>query len=167
MIILNAVVKKELTDIIVEHVLKTFQTMFGVNVIRTLNSNISFNEDDLVSMVALHQNGTDIIIRFAFPRNLISPLLTKIYDPVMAMHESVVEDAACEIANIVCSGLKSTLNQNGYQLEMQIPKICHSMYKKNGEDNTDCLDLDFVLEDRGFSVDLNMKDLERKAGGDK
>ena len=138
--------KKELTEEITDHVVRTFNIMFGVDVLRAASANIAFNDDDLISKVVLYENDVHIEIRFAFPRALISPLLLKIYDPIMATHEKVVEDAACEIANIVCNGQKSKLNDKGYNLEMKIPEICLS-FRKDNEASEDKLNLNFVLQE--------------------
>ncbi len=152
-------IKKELKRSIIDQVEKTFSIMFNVKVQSIDNIYVSFNDDDMVAKVEMHQNDVDVVLRFIFPRPLLKPLLLKIYPPAMATHEVAYEDAACEIANIVCNGVKTFLNQNGYKLLMQIPKIDYShVSKSSGHGDSGHLNVNFILQDDGFAVDLVMDD---------
>src|SRR5262245_21798693 len=119
----SAGMRDELTKIIVAQVKRTFKVMFNVDVEPVSDLVFDFTDDDQVSKTELRQAGVTVVVRFAFSRAMLRPLLEKIYSPEITMHKIAYEDAACEIANIVCGGLKAFLNQNGYNLTMEPPKI--------------------------------------------
>ena len=151
---MNQDVKLELKRHIVEQVEKTFVVLFNVKVKQLDDIRKKFNDDDLVTRVSMHQEGIEAILRFAFPRQLLKPLLLKIYPPELARHESIFEDAACEITNIVCSSLKTFLNENDYTFSMEIPKIDGQFGMQKDGMNENEISLDFVLTDEGFTVDF-------------
>jgi hypothetical protein len=147
--------KKELSILIPAKVLETFQTIFGVHVREVTNPDQEFNDDDLIGKTVLSQDGQEIVMRFAFPRSTLKPLLLKIYEPILASHESTVEDAVCEIVNIVCTSIKSNLNDKGYALEMTLPVI--DMNFRN-PDVEPFLNISFTLDPSGFLIDVEMKE---------
>lgn len=150
--------KKTLTSIIVDHVEDTFQKIFGVSIRPSLEQISDFDENDVIIAVQMKEDETVVDMNFVFHRHLLSPLLLRIYPPVMANHETTLEDAACEIANIVCSGLKKHLNENGFGLVMDFPKVIHRIVipEQNNKD-PDNLNINFLLQSDGLSVDMNMQ----------
>ncbi|MBP7760107.1 MAG: hypothetical protein KA178_12710, partial [Alphaproteobacteria bacterium] len=152
--ILNPQVRMELPDVITRQVSMIFQSMFGVSVEKADRSQTSFNDDDLISCVSLSQDQLKILLRFGFPRLLLTPLLQKIYGPVIGKHETTFEDAVCEIANIVCNAVKKHLNENGFSFLMSIPKIEHDFKTRFEKGSDDHLQLEFILQKDRFSVDM-------------
>lgn len=149
--------KQTLTNIIVDHVEDTFLKIFGVSIKPSLHKISDFSEDDIIVQIAMSEDNTSVSMHFVFHRLLLAPLLLKIYPAVLASHESTLEDAACEIANIVCSGLKTHLNENDFTLTMDFPKIVHIKTQQNAnEDNEDDLNINFLLQSEGLSVDMAM-----------
>lgn len=149
--------KRTLTNIIIDHVEDTFQKIFGVSIKPSLDKISDFDEDDVIVIVRMEEEGTSVDMHFVFHRHLLSPLLMRIYPPVMASHETTLEDAACEIANIVCSGLKTHLNENGFALVMDFPKVIHARMAGAGNDTgSDNLNINFLLQADGLSVDMAM-----------
>lgn len=153
---LTANARNDIAATISQHVIKTFETTFGVTVEYILDSTLQFNDDDLISKIDLCQGDTTIELRFAFPRMLLTPLLQEVYGTIMASHEKVIEDAACEISNIICGGLKKHLNENGYRFTMSLPSITIDNFKSRNIDDTDHMNMNFLLRDDGFTVDLNL-----------
>lgn len=149
--------KRTLTNIIIDHVEDTFQKIFGVSIRPSLEKISDFDEDDIIVVVGMQEDGMDVSMHFVFHRLLLSPLLLRIYPAVMASHETTLEDAACEISNIVCSGLKTHLNENGFSLVMDFPRIIHSYKLAEQKDETpDNLNINFLLQSDGLSVDMAM-----------
>lgn len=147
--------KKQIKEVIADSVSEIFKTMFDVDIKNIDSCEAEFDDDDLVSRVDLREGDVEIILRFAFPRRTLSPLLEKIYDPVIAKHELTMEDSICEISNIVCSELKGFLNKSGANYEMSLPKVDLSFTQCDPEDGN-CLNVSFMLEDSTFLVDLLM-----------
>jgi len=144
----------ELPDVITRQVLLIFQNMFATAVEKADRLQTSFNDDDLISSVSLSQDNLKILLRFGFPRHLLAPLLQKLYGPVLGKHETTFEDAVCEIANIVCNGVKKHLNENGFAFLMNIPKIEHDFKSRFEKGSDDHLQLEFILQSDRFSVDM-------------
>ncbi|HRQ59932.1 MAG TPA: hypothetical protein PLO23_00190 [Alphaproteobacteria bacterium] len=157
--------KKTLTHIIIDHVEETFQKIFGVSIRPSLEKISNFDEDDIIIAVGMNEDegaGAEVNMHFVFHRHLLGPLLMRIYPPVMASHETTLEDAACEIANIVCSGLKTHLNENGFMLVMDFPKIVHLLKVADKTQGPDNLHINFLLQSDGLSVDMNMNKKGKK-----
>jgi CheY-specific phosphatase CheX len=152
--ILNPQVRLQLPDVISRQVGLIFQAMFGVSVEKADRIKSSFNDDDLVACASLSQGDLKILLRFSFPRLLLAPLLQKIYGPVLGKHETTFEDAVCEIANIVCNGVKKHLNENGFSFLMNIPKIDHDYNSRYAKGSDDHIELEFLLKDEHFCVDM-------------
>lgn len=155
--------KKEFTDIINTQIIEIFRVIFDVEVNPIKDKDIHFNHDDLVSKIRLHQDSTEILLRFGFPRETLVPLLKKMYDPIMATHESTLEDAVSEISNIACSGLKKHLNENGHNFSMDLPVIDCS-FSSSDEHKDNSLYMNFMLQNNGFTVGLNMDGIEQEKG---
>lgn len=147
--------RKELADVITSHTIELFKVMFGADIEPYMNDNHTFNDDDLISKVTLSEEGCEIVLKFIFPRHILVELLSDMYGAVMANHESAREDAICEISNIVCSGLKTHLNEKGHSLEMSLPSI-YCPYSTEDSSSKECLKIDFFLLGEAFSVDLKM-----------
>lgn len=152
---MNNTQRKELADVITSQTIELFKVMFGADIEPHMNDNDDFNDDDLISKVTLSEEGFEIVLKFIFPRDILVELLNDMYGSIMANHESAREDAICEISNIVCSGLKTHLNEKGHSLEMSLPSI-YCSYNAQDSSDKECLKIDFFLLGESFSVDLKM-----------
>ncbi len=155
--------KKELTKLINQQIMEIFKMMFGVEISPIKTNQNNFNHDDLVTKIRLHQDDKEIILRFGFPRDVITPLLKKVYGPIMAMHESTLEDAVSEVSNIACSGLKTYLNERGENFSMDLPEIdcTFSCFK---EKKPETLYMNFMLQNSGFTLNLNVDEIRKEKG---
>jgi hypothetical protein len=154
--------RENLVGAIKINVEELFKTMFGVNVVELSRHNNDFNDDDLISKVNLTHEETTITVRFGFPRETLSPFLERFYDPIMAHHESTVEDAVCEITNIVCSGLKTQLNEKGYNFKMDLPVVDNAYHRKDADE--DHINIDFQLQNGEFTVEVDLNDKRATLG---
>jgi len=148
--------KIKISNIICERVIEIFNNMFNVKVKISEQDLTSLNDDDLVSQVKLYNDDLNITLRFSFPRPLLVPLLQQIYDPIIANHETTIQDATCEIANIVCGGIKKNLGELGHRFNMDLPAVDYSFSASKIEG--DCsLEINFILQELAFLVDCNIK----------
>lgn len=146
--------KNEALDVVYKEVSTIFKNMFSVDVETCNDSYDDLDDDTIVAKCTLSQSDVTFTLRFAFQRHVISPMLEQLYDdPIMAKHESTMEDAACEISNIVCSGLKTFLNKSGYELALDLPAIDNN-FKAMMEERSDNINLFFVVHGETFQVGL-------------
>ncbi len=141
-------------EVIHKEVSSLFINMFSVDVELCNNNYNQLDDDTIVAKCALSQSDVTFVLRFAFQRHVISPMLEKLYnDPIMAKHESSMEDAACEISNIICSGLKTFLNKSGYQLQMSLPQIDLNFRSTEGQ-ASDCVGVYFIVQGNTFHIGI-------------
>ncbi len=141
-------------EVIHKEVAALFVSMFSVDVEVCSNNYDQLDDDTIVAKCALSQSDVTFVLRFAFQRHVISPMLEKLYgDPVMAKHESSMEDAACEISNIICSGLKTFLNKSGYELKIAIPEIDLNFRSTEGQ-NSNCVGVYFIVQGNTFHIGI-------------
>lgn len=146
--------KVKAMEVIHEEVRNLFTSMFSINVETCNDCYDHLDDDTIVSKCSLSQNDVTFVLRFAFQRHVISPMLEKLYDdPIMAKHESSMEDAACEISNIVCSGLKTFLNKSGYELQMSLPSIDFN-FKSAEDPDSSTIGIYFVVQGNTFHVGM-------------
>ena len=67
---MNDRLKQELSLVISERVIEIFKTMFDVDVTLVGEKESDFDDDDLVSKFFMRQENLDIVLRFAFKREL-------------------------------------------------------------------------------------------------
>lgn len=167
-------IKKELHSSLIADVQKLFKNMFSITVEHDETQTLQVNDDDLVTATKIlinvssqpdqdqanKDNATQshaiskIIVRFLFPRQLIRPLLLQSYEGVFAEHESAYEDAACEISNVVSSGVKKTLSVHNYNSEMFFPEIDYdSSFVKDTD--RDILRVHFIQDKSYFFVEVD------------
>lgn len=115
--------QQPMSDVINNAIVETFLTVFDVPVIgveKILHHTLS--KDDLACQVRLIEQGAEVDVIFIFAKQLVENILEGVY-PEEKLHYNTeaFNDAACEIANIVCAHLKAFLNQKGYDLKMNLP----------------------------------------------
>ncbi len=145
--------KTQALEVIRREVKNLFATMFSIDVEVCDNCYENLDDDTIVAKCSLFQDDVIFVLRFAFQRHVISPMIVKLYDPIMAMHESTIEDAACEISNIVCSGLKTFLNQSGYKLRISLPEIDPG-FKSYSDRNPESIGIYFIVQGNIFQIGI-------------
>ena len=96
-----------------------------------------------------------ISLRFFFTYELLHPLLLQFYSEKLLQDKLLYQDAACEIVNILCSKIKTFINQYGYQLDLDIPYIL-STSKLNEDDTDTAINVYFLLQNEiQFLVDIS------------
>lgn len=115
--------QQPMSDVINNAIVETFLTVFDVPVIgveKILHHTLA--KDDLACQVRLIENGAEVDVIFIFAKQLVQNILGGVYPEQDLGHDvATYNDAACEIANIVCAHLKAFLNQKGYDLKMNLP----------------------------------------------
>ncbi|MFO1243054.1 MAG: hypothetical protein U1E36_07670 [Rickettsiales bacterium] len=115
--------QQPMADVINNAIVETFLTVFDVPVIgveKILHYNLS--KEDLACRVKLIENEAEVDVVFIFAKQLVENILGGVYPEEQLKHDlHTYNDAACEIANIVCAHLKAFLNQKGYDLKMNLP----------------------------------------------
>lgn len=119
-------------DLVVQDV---FNNYFGVSV--KVNNSYDATESatdrkNCLCEVKMEQTGIDIFLCFDFDAELLFRLVDETYAGEVINDLAPYNDAACEIANIVCCRIKSILNGNGYKFDMSIPKSIDNNDKFNG-----------------------------------
>lgn len=147
-------VRAGLPEVIHRQMLMIFDRMFGVALERSDKVQTRFNDDDLVAAVSLSQGDIKILLRVGFPRMLMTRLLEEVYGPVLSRHETTFEDAICEVANVLCNGVKKYLNESGFAFLMNIPKVDHHYTSRYEAGSDDHIELDFTYKGESFTVDL-------------
>lgn len=143
---------RELKPVISKGMKNIFSEMFYTEIIPD-NQISEADQKKMVCIGIMHQNNITIALRFFFDEDLLRPLLRQLYSPEHLKKRSVYEDAACEIVNILCAQVKSFLNEHGYSLEFDLPRM--------GTDDQQCKTPDSIMnvrfsinEEQCFLVDL-------------
>lgn len=111
------------------------------------------DQQKMVCIGRLHQQGLTIALRFFFDHDLLKPILRQLYSPQYLENHDVYEDAACEIVNIICAQIKAFLNQHDYNVTLELPEI--------GPQDSKCSSADSIMniyfsvnQDQYFLVDV-------------
>lgn len=114
-------IKEELQPIVVEGMKDIFSSMFKTNVVpdKVIKEK---HKEDLICVAWLYQHNIKIALRFLYSKDLLRPLLLNFYTEDYLNKNSVYEDAASEIVNILSNQVKSFLNEKDFDLQMEQPK---------------------------------------------
>jgi hypothetical protein len=151
-------ISKDLKDKIAENVEgiihQIFSSYFGVDVVVDDAKSSEDKSNTCLCQVHMQQKDMDMFLRFNFDKSLLARLVEDAYSSDgEADTMAAYNDAACEIANIVCCKVKALLNGNGYNLDMDIPKSIDSV--KKIANHCDALNLHFSVDSGdGFCVIL-------------
>lgn len=148
--------KDKVTEVIRNSVISTFHELFQVHILSEKRTDHTPRTGELSCRVDLFQEDIEATLRFTFERELLYKLIEDMYPSDVLEDEKTFEDAACEIANIVCCRVKAFLNTQGYNMSMKIPYP-----EKAGEpqeQSKDAVHLGFSLKEEDFSVNFDMVD---------
>lgn len=153
---------RELALVIGESVVETIEVMFGQKI--TVDEIFAVLPDQRViaANMLLKQGHDSARLRMLFDRNLVLRLVSGFYPREMLENDGVLQDAACEIANIVCNRVKLYLNSKGLNISLGIPYAdsddaaqsdhdiinLHFSSAAEREDVGSCLRIDFSLPQR-------------------
>ncbi len=138
---------------------EVFNNYFGVSV-NADNEKIT-NESGKYCLceVRMQQEGMDMFMCFHFDADLLYKLVDETYSGEAIHDLTPYNDAACEIANIVCCRIKAVLNGNGYKFNMDIPQPIENSDKfKNLPDE---INMHFSTSN-GNGFFINLFSLEKK-----
>ena len=147
--------QKELRSIINTSTTELFSTMFRTDIDSSGGKDLVFY-DDFISSATLSQDNLDVIFRVVIPRPTLTSLLMNIYDPAIATHEKILEDAILEISSIISSQLCDALNSWGNHLETTLPTIAHDFRPEKWAEN--CLNINFTVSESVFAVGVKVID---------
>jgi CheY-specific phosphatase CheX len=110
----------ELADVVSQAVVETFNRMFGQDLLAG-KKEVSTPDNVVMTFVKLSHNNRDVAFCFRFDTQLLLLAAQAIFTPEYIKTNPVVEDIACEIANIVGNKVKNYLKQEGYYTDMSFP----------------------------------------------
>lgn len=115
-------ITKELEPIISKGMEDIFSVLFQVDVVPEDHPGLK-EGSNLICLGRIFQDDIEICLRFFFSYDLLQPLLSNLYSPTYLDRDSVYEDAACEIVNILSAQVKAFLNQKGYDFDFSLPTL--------------------------------------------
>ena len=83
-------------------------------------------------------------------------LVQKIYGPDVIIDRNVLEDAACEISNIVSKRVKALMNSYGMAIDMSIPYV-ERKFDREFLSAGNLLQIHFLLDESRMGVDFMYK----------
>ena len=113
----------ELAKVIRASVSNAIEVMFHDQILVMDAPPVKPDTDIICVLVESEQQYMKSFLRFSYDSHLLSTLVTQIYGPDIKIDRKVLEDAACEISNIVSKRVKAFLNSYGMAIEMDIPFI--------------------------------------------
>lgn len=112
-----------MSDIVIQSVVETLNSMFGQSVLPAPPQPAVIPDNVVISCVKLNHGVTDVDFCFRFDMQLLLQAASIIFTPEYIKSNPVLEDLACEIANIVCQKVKAYLNDVGYFTDMGFPFV--------------------------------------------
>lgn len=148
-------IRAHISKLIQDSTKETFQNLFGINVSSDEVATADIEADNVLCCRAdLHQEGLFASMLFSYDKTLLVNLIRDVYPPDMLESEETIDDAGLEIANIVGNYVKAYLNENGYELKMEIP-YKFDVYSP-AEDNA--IHLHFAMQKNGLYIDFVVGD---------
>jgi hypothetical protein len=114
-------VGRELALVIGESVVETIEIMFGQKISMDQLAADFTPERAIAANMVLRQGDETARLRMLFDRELIQRLVSGFYPAEMLANDAVLQDAACEISNIVCNRVKLYLNTRGLDVALGLP----------------------------------------------
>lgn len=146
---------RELRPVISRGIKNIFSEMFATEIVPE-NQLSAADHKKLVCIGVLHQKDVSIALRFFFDEELLRPLLGNIYSPEFLNDPAIYEDAACEIVNILCAQVKAFLNNHGYSLVLDQPRM--GIDNQQDKNVSSIMNVRFSInEDQCFLVDLSKR----------
>lgn len=159
---INQDVRRDLQQVVNRAAEDTVATLFG-SILCVSNEKLGSKSDELVVRVDLKQGVEGITLRLVFDYEFILTVVVGYYssEAINEQERGICEDAACELANIICNQIKRFLNEQGLLLFMDLPAIeTAESVKEQGRENI--LDLYFSLmenqvprKERVLSIGVN------------
>lgn len=116
-----------LAQVVSEAVVETFTNMFGQQLASSKPKTASAGAGGVImTYVKLSHNQEDVAFCFKFDTELLLRAAEAIFTPDYIKSNPVIEDIACEIANIVGGKVKVFLKQEGYYTDMGFPFLATS-----------------------------------------
>ncbi len=130
---------EDLTTNISGAVLETVETLFGEKMYMVDAKDRKEGFSSLAVNVVLTQGSKNARLRLVFDCSLIETLALTVYPKTALEDGSVLEDAAAEVANIICNKIKAFINAKGFSIEMGFPEVDNSPLPANPDEGVVCL----------------------------
>lgn len=127
---------------------QTLESMFGCRI--DLSRSTSGEAGDAVIAAVNFRQGIETIkLRLVFERSFIQSLVQGFYTGSQAVipDEEMCNDAAGELANIICHKIKFFMNSNGFLFFVDLPVTGAEAIATGGEDDN-ILNLNFSMLDK-------------------
>ena len=116
--------KHEISAVITGSVSNIIDVMFGNNIQLVKDTNKIVGKKTINVLVNSEQEYMKTTLRFAFEEELIEKLVTDIYGDIDRNdRDQMLDDCACEIANVVGKRVKALMNSHGMDIVMGLPQI--------------------------------------------
>lgn len=150
----------ELSKVIRASVAHIVEVMFNNHIIVSDAPANKDNSGVIYTLVESEQEYIRSVLRFGFDQDLLKALVKKIYGPDVNIDKKVLEDAACEISNIVSKRVKALMNSYGMSIDMSIPYI-EKEFDKQFMTAGNMFHIHFLLDENQMGVDFvyKLKDL--------
>jgi len=110
----------------------------------------------IYALVESEQQYIRSVLRFGFEQDLLKIMVKKIYGPNVMIDENILEDAACEISNIISKRVKALMNSYGMAIDMSIPYI-ERQFDKQFMTAGNMFHIHFLLDENQMGVDFAYK----------
>lgn len=140
-------IKGDLNPVVTKGVKNIFSELFQVDIVETKTLG-EHHKKQMVCVGRLSQPNFTVDIRFFFDHMLLKPLLSQIYSPEFLKNDEIYSDSAAEIVNILCAQVKAFMNKNGFDLNMDLPKM--GMSSDDLDEKNASLNVCFSLNEQNF-----------------
>ncbi len=145
--------KHEISAVITGSVSNIIDVMFDNNIQLVEDEYKTAGKKTINVLVNSEQEYMNTTLRFAFEEELLEKLVTDIYGEIdEADKDKMLEDCACEIANVVGKRVKALLNSHGMDIKMGLPQIERSA--DNDINPSDVTHIHFALGEDQMNVDF-------------
>lgn len=152
--------EEEIGRIVTDVIKETFKSYFSINVTPAdLATAMTQREDLVICEAVMHEDEAEGALYLSFDREALIRLAKIVYPPDVAQNREAFESCATEIANIVTIRVKNYLNDQGYNLKMDIPAIADMPANL-----TKSIHFLFSVEDKDLLVDVTFEDRKKASG---
>ncbi len=148
--------KGEIGKVIRASVSHVIEVMFHNQIIVSDAPNNKDESHIIYALVESEQEYMRSILRFGFEQNLLKMLVQKIYGADVIIDRKILEDAACEISNIVSKRVKALMNFYSMAIDMSIPYV-ERKFDREFLSAGNLLQIHFLLYESRMGVDFMYK----------
>lgn len=150
---LIAELQSEIEKVIRASVSHVIEIMFHDRVIVSDTPPQNNQSDVSYVLVEIDQQYIRSVLRFGFDKGLLRMMVKKIYNSSVMIDQNILEDAACEIANIISKRVKALMNTHGMAIHMSIPYI-ERPFDRQFISANNMFHIHFLLDENQMGVDF-------------